>query len=125
MKNVSENSTDLLADHTLFVFSPTPNDRSFQLQMEQLAARRHALREHDVEVAEVFEDRRGLMGENELAPDRCDGLRRQFHVPNGRFCVMLVGKNAHIRMVADSCVSCEEVIMRVEHDPQLADAAFE
>jgi len=125
MRNVSENSTDLLADNTLFIFTPTPEDRSFQLQMEQLATRRDALREHDVEVAEIFEDRRGLMGENELPPDDCDGLRRRFHVPNGRFRVMLVGKNAHIKMVADSCVSCEEVIMRVEHDPQLADAAFE
>lgn len=126
MRNVFDNSTLHLDDHTLlFVFSPTPQDRCFQLQMDQLAARREALMEHDVVVAEVFEDRHGQMGGDELSPDRCDDLRQQFHIPSGRFRVMLVGRDAHIKMVADSCVSCEEVIMRVENEPQLADVAFE
>jgi hypothetical protein len=49
--------------------------------------------------------------------DGCDGLRRLFHVPSGRFRVMLVDKDSHIKMVADSCVSFEEVVMRVENEP--------
>ena len=99
--------------------------RSFQLQMELISPRRDALLEHGIVVAEVFEDHHGFMGSTELLPTTCDSLRRQFHIPNGHFRVMLVGRDAHIKMVADSCVSCEEVIMRIEHEPQLTDAAFE
>lgn len=85
--------------------------------MEQIEERRSALLGHDVVIAEVFENWQGQVGSCSLPPEGCEGLRQQYHVPNGRFRVMLVGKDERIKMVADSCVSCEEVIMRVENEP--------
>ena len=109
----------------LFVFSPTPQDRTFQIQMEQIAERRTMLLGHDVVVAEVFEDRHGQIGGTSLPAEGCDGLRRHYHIPAGRFRVMLVGKDSHIKMVADSCVSFEEVVMRVENEPDRPEIPLE
>lgn len=125
MKNAATHPNDHQADcSTLFVFSPTPQDRTYQIQMEQLDERRNTLLGHDVVVAEVFEGRQGQIGSDSLPPEGCDGLRRHYHIPNGRFRVMLVGKDSHIKMVADSCVSFEEVIMRVENDPLRPDSSL-
>jgi hypothetical protein len=118
MENEATHPNDLHANgSTLMVFSPTPQDRTFQLQMEMLDYRRNVLQGLDVVVAQIFEDRRGQIGSDTLPEDGCDGLRRLFHVPSGRFRVMLVDKDSHIKMVADSCVSFEEVVMRVENEP--------
>jgi hypothetical protein len=125
MDNLAARQNDLPTTHSLlFVFSPTPQDRTFQIQMEQIEGRRTALLGHDVVIAEVFEDRQGQIGSDSLPAEGCDGLRRQYHVPSGRFRVLLIGKDSHIKMVADSCVSFEEVIMRVENEPELSDMSF-
>jgi len=115
MKNSATNSADIQDSHALlFVFSPTPQDRTYQIQMEQIEERRTALLGHDVVITEVFEDWQGHVGSRSLPPEGCQGLRQQYHVPDGRFRVVLVGKDERIKMIADSCVSFEEVIMRVE-----------
>ena len=119
MKNSATNSTDVQDNHTLlFVFSPTPQHRTYQIQMEQIEDRRAALLGHDVVVTEVFEDWQDHVGSRSLPPEGCRGLRQQYHVQDGRFRVVLVGKDERIKMVADSCVSFEEVIMRVENAPE-------
>jgi len=119
MKNAGPHPNDAQTDRScLYVFSPTPQDRTYRIQMDLLDARRSVLLGHDVVVAEIFEDQQGQIGSENLPPEGCDGLRRRFRVPNGRFCVMLVGKDSHIKLIADSCVSFEEVIMRVENEPQ-------
>lgn len=126
MENVATPQTDLLDENTLlYVFSPTPEDRTYQIQMELIDNRRSALLGHNVVVAEVFEDRQGQIGADRLPAEGCDGLRRQYHVPNGRFRVMLIDKFSHIKMIADSCVSFEEVVMRVENGPARAAISFE
>jgi len=119
MENSVPCPSALQDQHTLlFVFSPSPQDRTFQIQMDQFEQRRSALLGHDIVVAEVFEGYQGHIGSDRLPTEGCDGLRQQYHVPSGRFRVMLVGKDAHIKMVADSCVSFEEIVMRVENEPE-------
>ncbi len=108
----------------LFVFSPTPQDHMHQLQMEQLQEWENALLGHDVVVAEIFEDRQGHIGSARLPTDKCSGLRQRYHVPDGRFRVMLVGKDEHIKMVADTCVSVEEVVMRIENAHEHVDSTL-
>lgn len=119
MKNTGIHPNECQADcSTLFVFSPSPQDRTFQLQMDQIDELRNVLLSHNVVVAEVFENRQGQIGSDRLPREGCDGLRRRYHVPAGSFRVMLVGKDSLIKMVADSCVSFEEVVMRVENEPK-------
>ena len=104
-------------NHTLlYVFSPSRHERLYQLQMETLADRQLALHDHDVVVAEVFEHEGGHVGTDEIRVESGPGLRREYHIMPGQFKVVLVGKDSAVKLRAESCVSCEEVIMRVENE---------
>ena len=100
----------------LYVFSPSKHDRLYQLQMETLSDRLNTLTGHDITVAEVFEHEHGHIGDEELPCENCQKLRQQFHVIPGQFKVVLISESS-VKMCAESCVSCEEVIMRVENEP--------
>jgi hypothetical protein len=100
----------------LYVFSPSKEERLYQLQMDTLSDRQLALNDHDVVIAEVFENEDGHIGVDELPCERCRGLRQQFHIMPGQFKVMLVNKDSSVKLCAESCVSCEEVFLRVEKE---------
>ena len=100
----------------LFVFSPSKHERRYQMQREKLSDRCHTLDEHHVTIAEIFEEEDGHIGEEEVSIYNADQLRRQFHINPGQFKIVLVSDET-IRMCAESCISCEEVIMRVENQP--------
>ena len=109
-------STESPGHTLLYVFSPSPNERRYQIQMETLTDRKLALEGHDVVVAEVFENEEGHLGQEEIHVENCDGLRREYHISPGQFKVVLVGKDSSVKLSAESCVSCEEVFMRVENE---------
>jgi hypothetical protein len=100
----------------LYVFSPSKEERLYQLQMDTLSDRQLSLDDHDVVIAEVFENEDGHIGVDELPCERCRGLRQQFHIMPGQFKVMLVNKDSSVKLCAESCVSCEEVFLRVEKE---------
>ena len=105
------------AKHTLlYVFSPSKQERRYQIQMDTLSDRQLALNEHDVIVAEVFEQEGGHIGSEEIRIESEQGLRREYHISPGQFKVVLVGKDSAVKLCAESCVSCEEVFMRVENE---------
>jgi len=92
----------------LYVFSSSRQDRVFQMQMEAFSDRKCILDEFDVEIDEILENETD-------APE----LRHELHILPGQFKVVLVGKDAHIKLSTDSCVSCEEVLMRIENEPRV------
>ena len=100
----------------LYVFSPSKEERLYQLQMDTLSDRQLALNDHDVVIAEVFENEDGHIGVDELPCDISRGLRQQFNIMPGQFKVMLVDKDSAVKLCAESCVSCEEVFLRVEKE---------
>ena len=100
----------------LYVFSPSKQHRLYQLQMETLSDRLNTLNGHDITIAQVFEHEQGHIGNEELPCDNCQKLRQQFHIIPGQFKVMLISESS-VKLCAESCVSCEEVIMRVENEP--------
>jgi hypothetical protein len=105
--------------HTrLYVFSPSKQERRYQIQMETLTDRKLALDGHDVVVAEVFENEQGHMGAETIRVESEQGLRREYHIMPGQFKVVLVGKDSSVKLCAESCVSCEEVFMRVEKETE-------
>ena len=114
---ISHSDSVQTAKHTLlYVFSPSSQERLYQIQMDTLTDRQIALNDHDVVVAEVFENESGHVGSDEIRIENCTGLRREYHISPGQFKVVLVGKDSAVKMCAGSCVSCEEVIMRVENE---------
>ena len=117
MKIRTSHSTELPTKETrLYVFSPSKEDRLYQLQMETLADRQLTLNDHHVTVAEIFEHEQGHIGSDEVRAENCQGLRREYHIMPGQFKVVLVGNDSCVKLRAESCISCEEVIMRVENE---------
>jgi hypothetical protein len=100
----------------LYVFSPSKQERRYQVQMETLSDRLLTLSDHHVTIAEVFEHEQGHVGPDDLPCEGCHGLRQQFHVMPGQFKVVLVS-DSNIKLSAESCISCEELIMRIENEP--------
>ncbi len=100
----------------MYVFATSKQDRLYQLQMESLTGRQAGSKEHDIVVAEVFEHEQGHLGIEELPLDKCRQLEQQYHILPGHFKVVLVGKDLTVKLCADSCVSYEEIVMRVEND---------
>ncbi len=100
----------------LYVFSPSKQERRYQVQMDALSDRLMTLSDHHVTIAEVFEHERGHVGLEELPCEGCQGLRRQYHVMPGQFKIVLVS-DSNVKLCAESCISCEEVIMRIENEP--------
>ena len=101
-------------DMFLYVFSPSREERRYQIQMDTLTHRQLALDDHHVRVAEVFEHEDGRAGTEIIRIKNSTCLRREYHISPGQFKVILVGKNSEVKLSSESCVSCEEVFMRVE-----------
>jgi len=114
---ISHSDPAQASKHTLlYVFSPSSQERLYQIQMDTLTDRQIALNDHDVVIAEVFEHEQGHVGPDEIRIESSAGLRREYHISPGQFKVVLVGKDSSVKLCAESCVSCEEVFMRVENE---------
>ncbi|MEN8127857.1 MAG: DUF4174 domain-containing protein [Planctomycetota bacterium] len=114
---ISHSEPAQAAKHTLlYVFSPSKQERLYQIQMDTLTDRQIALNDHDVVIAEIFEHETGHLGSEEIRIENEQGLRREYHIAPGQFKVVLVGKDSAVKLCAESCISCEEVIMRVENE---------
>lgn len=100
----------------LYVFSPSKQERRYQVQMDALSDRLLTLSDHHVTIAEVFEHECGHVGLEELPCQGGQGLRQQFHVMPGQFKIVLVS-DSNVKLCAESFISCEEVIMRIENEP--------
>lgn len=99
----------------LFVFSPTPNDRHYQMQMEQLESIQLAVQDCHLMVAEIFERGDGRIGRSDLSVDSCTRFREKFNVHPGQFKVFLVGSDSEVHLVSEDCISWQELMMRVDN----------
>ena len=115
-KSANPKESNSRCEKCLYVFSPSKQERRYQLQMETLSDRLLTLNDHHVTIAEVFEHEQGHVGVDDLPCDGCQGLRQQFHIMPGQFKVVLVS-DSNVKLSAESCISCEEVIMRIENEP--------
>ena len=116
VKSANQSKISRGCSKCLYVFSPSKQERRYQVQMETLSDRIMTLHDHHVTIAEVFEHEQGHFGTEDLPCDGCQGLRQQFHIMPGQFKVVLVS-DSNVKLSAESCISCEEVIMRIENEP--------
>ena len=125
MKLETTNLTELRDQQTLlYVFSPSKQERLYQLQMDTFADDELVLSEHHVILAEVFEHGQGHVGSEKLHHDNCRGLRQAYHIMPGQFKIVMVGKDSAVKLSAESCISTEEVIMRVENEPAEMESTY-
>ena len=99
----------------LFVFSPSPEDRLYQMQMEQLDSIQLAMQDCHLMVAEIFERGDGRMGQSDLSIDSCVHFREKFNVHPGQFKVFLLGSDSEVHLVSEDCISWQELMMRVDN----------
>lgn len=99
----------------LFVFSPSPDHRFYQMQMEQLDSIRLAVQDSRLMIAEIFEQGDGRIGRSDISNDSCTRFREKFNVHPGQFKVFLVGSNSEVYLVSEDCISWQELMMRVQN----------
>lgn len=97
----------------LIIFSPSPDHRYYQMQVEQLESIRLAMQDCRLTVAEVFEQGPGRIGKSDLSDDRCARFREKFNIYPGQFKIFLIGNDSEVYLVSDDCISWEELMMRV------------
>ncbi|MHC5083589.1 MAG: DUF4174 domain-containing protein [Planctomycetota bacterium] len=124
--NIGTTSLKELQDeqNLLYVFSPSKQERLYQLQMDTFADDELVLSEHHVILAEIFEHGQGHLGPKKLPHDNCRGLRQEFHIQPGQFKIVMVGRDSTVKLSAESCISTEEVIMRVENEPEEMESMY-
>lgn len=98
----------------LFVFSPSPDHRHYQMQMEQLDSIQLAVQDCHLMVAEIFEQGDGRIGRRDLTSDTCERFREKFNIHPGQFKVFLVGRDSEVHLVSEDCISWQELMMRVD-----------
>ena len=76
----------------LLVFAPSPNDPTYQQQLE-LLENEADLAEHDLLLFHVFENQSGFAGEAMLSEAESLKAREQFNVAEQAFTTVLVGKD--------------------------------
>ncbi len=99
----------------LFVFSPSPDHRYYQMQMEQLDSIQLAVQDCRLMIAEIFEQGDGRIGRSDLSNDSCTRFREKFNVHPGQFKVFLVGSDSEVHLVSEDCISWQELMMRVDN----------
>lgn len=99
----------------LYVFASSKNDHLYKLQMESLADRESSSTEHHIVIAKIFEEDQGQICSHVISRDMCQKLRLKYHVMPGQFTVVLLGKNSTVKLFTHSCVSYEEILMRLEY----------
>lgn len=109
----------------LFVFSPSDRHHAYRIQKELFADSDVILREQGLVVAEIFEQGNSHIGNMELGADSCDYLRRLFNVNLGKFKVLLLSKEQHIKLMTDGVVSERELLMRLECPAERLEAAID
>ncbi|HOK67100.1 MAG TPA: DUF4174 domain-containing protein [Anaerohalosphaeraceae bacterium] len=99
----------------LIIFSPTPDHRCYQMQVEQLESIRLAMQDCRLTVAEIFEQGQGRIGQTELPAEGCARFREKFRICPGQFKVFLVGSDSEVHLVSEDCISWQELLMRVDN----------
>ena len=97
-----------------FVFSSSQQDNQYRIQMDMLQDDRRTMDEHEIVLAEIFEQGNSRLGQNAVKPEESEYLRRQFNVLPGQFKVLLMGRDSRIKLLAESFVSSQELFLRLD-----------
>jgi hypothetical protein len=101
----------------LFVFAPTREDPSFGSLHDSLVTRQADVADRDLVVFEVLESGPSTVDKKLLDPETAQILRNKFGVTEGRFSVILVGKDGGIKLDRHDRTSLEEIFALIDSMP--------
>ena len=79
----------------IFVFAPSNMDARYVEQARQFEGKQESINERDLTRFDVLESGDSKIGDAALVASDAQSLRKQFHIRNGAFRVLLVGKDGH------------------------------
>ena len=101
----------------LLVFSPTKSAPSFEAFNQSLSGSFLEVKDRDLIVYQVLEKGPSRLGDQPLAPEEAEKLRRRFGVGSDRFTVILIGKDGSVKLIREYWVELQEIFDLIDSMP--------
>ncbi|HEY8601684.1 MAG TPA: DUF4174 domain-containing protein [Thermomicrobiales bacterium] len=121
MAEVNGYGVDLAAhrwQHRLIlVFASTTADPAYVEQLAVFAGHKLGNADRDLLIGRFPERGTGQLNGQELAPDAMATLRRQLTVEEGRFTVLLIGKDGGVKLRSDRPLTAAQIFATIDQMP--------
>lgn len=101
----------------LLVFAPSAFEDEYREQLRQFQDLESALQNRDLLIGEFFEGEPRQFGQDPVSSEEESGLRHAFGVPDGRFTVVLVGKDGGEKFRSHEPVTPQDIFDRIDAMP--------
>jgi hypothetical protein len=101
----------------LMVFTSSQDDPNYQSLIKEMQGQRNGLQDRDILVFEIIEKGPSRLGGSPLKKDSADLLRKQFGIPPGQFCIVLIGKDGEEKRRWQSMVGFDVIFSVVDAMP--------
>ncbi len=101
----------------LFLFAPEQSSPEFSELQREISGRQPGVADRDLVVFKILENGSSRMNSTEMDSQTAAAIRKRFFVPEGRFTVILVGKDGGIKMKTEAPVTLDEIFDRIDSMP--------
>ena len=99
------------------VFAPSVSEKEYREQLRQFQDLEPALEDRNLLIGEFSEGEPGKLGGDPVSPEEVAGLREAFGIPDGRFTVVLVGKDGGEKFRSHGPVSPQDIFDQIDAMP--------
>ena len=101
----------------ILLFAPSSDFDAYQRQMQEFEGQEDGILDRDLIVLEIFEVGQSRSGHISLSEGVAPRLRRQFHVGEGEFVFILLGKDGTEKLRSNNPVSFSELFRLIDAMP--------
>ena len=120
-KGIAEMGFDLASyqwkNRVIIIFDTSPATENYRMQKGELETRTEGVLDRELIVLELFENEQSRMGDVFLPDDAVKNLRDLFSAEQGRFQVILVGKDGGVKLRSDKPVPAAELFGLIDAMP--------
>lgn len=104
-------------NRVLLLFSPAESHNPYMAFDRILSKRLVEVRDRDLIVFRIFEKGTSRLGNQTLAPEIGEGLRRRFKVKTDILTVVLIGKDGGVKLVREQKTDLQEIFDLIDSMP--------
>jgi hypothetical protein len=101
----------------LLIFASHGDEPAYKTLKAEIEARAAGVEERDLLVSELFERGQSYFAGGPIGPESTDALRRGFSVRQGRFTLLLIGKDGEVKMRRESPTGLTEIFALIDSMP--------
>ena len=101
----------------LLFFAPQGDEPAFKTLKAEIGAQAEGAQERDLLIGEVLEQGASYFAGIPIDPQSADDLRRRFSVREGRFTVLLIGKDGGLKMRKENPTALAEIFTLIDSMP--------